>query len=256
MQVAHQAFQPFLQHVGIDLRGRDVGVAEQRLHDAQVGAVVQQVAGEGVAQHVRAHLLGAQPGAGRERLQFAREMLAGEVAAVAERGEQPLRVDGLARRLRFRGGVVGRCAAVRQQRAILGHRGLGGVVERHQPFLAALAAHDQHARVALRRRGRQRHQLGHPQPGGVDQLQQRVEPRRAQPLAVGAPVADRGARGGEQAVDVLDAEHLRQRASALRPFDDGGGIVAALSFGIEEAIELPDRRQPPRHRRRGEASAW
>jgi len=53
MQVAHQALEPFLDHMGVDLRGRDVGMAEQRLNDAQIGAVVQKMAGEGVAQHMR-----------------------------------------------------------------------------------------------------------------------------------------------------------------------------------------------------------
>src|SRR4030065_105299 len=37
----------------INLGGGNVRVAEQELHDAQVGAVVQQVRGEGVAQRVR-----------------------------------------------------------------------------------------------------------------------------------------------------------------------------------------------------------
>ena len=41
MQVAHQALEPLLDHMGVDLRGRDVGMAQQRLHDAQIGAVVQ-----------------------------------------------------------------------------------------------------------------------------------------------------------------------------------------------------------------------
>src|SRR5262245_18395488 len=36
MQVSHQAVEPLLQHVSADLRGLDVGVAEQRLHDTQV----------------------------------------------------------------------------------------------------------------------------------------------------------------------------------------------------------------------------
>jgi hypothetical protein len=39
--------------VGVDLRGGDVGVAQQQLHHAQVGAVVDEVRGEGVAQRVR-----------------------------------------------------------------------------------------------------------------------------------------------------------------------------------------------------------
>src|SRR5260221_3319856 len=53
MQVTHQTFKTLLDHMGVDLRGRDVGVAEQRLHDAQIGAVVQEMAGEGMAQHMR-----------------------------------------------------------------------------------------------------------------------------------------------------------------------------------------------------------
>ena len=48
------AFQALVEHMGVDLRRGDVGVAEQFLHDAQIGAVLQQMAGEGVAQHVRA----------------------------------------------------------------------------------------------------------------------------------------------------------------------------------------------------------
>jgi hypothetical protein len=40
-------------HVGVDLRGRQVAVTQQHLHHAQVGAVVQQVRGEGMPQRVR-----------------------------------------------------------------------------------------------------------------------------------------------------------------------------------------------------------
>src|SRR4051812_44154675 len=46
MQVAHQAFQTLLDHMCIDLRRRDIGMAEQRLHDAQIGAVVQKMTRE------------------------------------------------------------------------------------------------------------------------------------------------------------------------------------------------------------------
>src|SRR5262245_55795451 len=48
VQVAHQALQTVFQHVRIDLRGGDVGVPQQRLYDPQIGAVVQEVASEGV----------------------------------------------------------------------------------------------------------------------------------------------------------------------------------------------------------------
>ena len=39
----------------VDLRGGDVGVAQELLHGAQVAAALQYVAGEGVAQHVGVH---------------------------------------------------------------------------------------------------------------------------------------------------------------------------------------------------------
>jgi hypothetical protein len=48
-----QRLQPLARHVGVDRGGGDVGVAQQHLHRAQVGAVVQQVRGEGMAQGVR-----------------------------------------------------------------------------------------------------------------------------------------------------------------------------------------------------------
>src|SRR6185503_14811805 len=84
MQIAHQALQPLLQHMRVDLRGRDVGVAEQRLHRAQVGAVLQQMACEGVAQDVGADLLRLETRLGGERFEVACEMLARQVTALAE----------------------------------------------------------------------------------------------------------------------------------------------------------------------------
>src|SRR5260370_39421865 len=48
------ALQSVQRDVGIDLRRRNVGVAENRLHGAQVGAVFYHASGATVAQHVRA----------------------------------------------------------------------------------------------------------------------------------------------------------------------------------------------------------
>ena len=45
--------QALVQHMGVDLGRGHVGMAEQRLDHAQVGAARQQVRGEGVAQGVR-----------------------------------------------------------------------------------------------------------------------------------------------------------------------------------------------------------
>ena len=46
--------QPRLEHVRVDLRRRQIGVAEHHLDGAQVGAALEQVRRERVAQHVRA----------------------------------------------------------------------------------------------------------------------------------------------------------------------------------------------------------
>ena len=50
-------------HLGVDLGGGDVRVAEHHLHGPQVGAAGQQVGGERMAEHVRADpLLGCPHG--------------------------------------------------------------------------------------------------------------------------------------------------------------------------------------------------
>ena len=64
----------------VDLRGRDVGVAQQLLHRTQVATALQQVAGERVAQHVRVH------GRGQPRL----------LAALAQAQSDRLRREPLA----------------------------------------------------------------------------------------------------------------------------------------------------------------
>ena len=47
-----QLLQALARHVGVDLRGRDVCMAEQHLDHAQVGTVIEQVGGESMAQHM------------------------------------------------------------------------------------------------------------------------------------------------------------------------------------------------------------
>jgi hypothetical protein len=52
MMLRVQILQP-LARDGCDGGGGDVGMPQQHLHRAQIGAVVEQVGGEGVAQRVR-----------------------------------------------------------------------------------------------------------------------------------------------------------------------------------------------------------
>ena len=46
------SMEAFLVDVGVDLGGGDVGVAEEFLDDAEVGAIFEEVSGEAVAQEV------------------------------------------------------------------------------------------------------------------------------------------------------------------------------------------------------------
>ena len=49
-----QRDQRLRRNMRIDLCRRDIGVAEQGLHGAQIRAAFQQMGGKGVAQHMRA----------------------------------------------------------------------------------------------------------------------------------------------------------------------------------------------------------
>src|SRR4051794_17648914 len=59
MEAIVERFEPLLVDVSIDLGGRYVGVAEHGLHRAEIGAVLQQMGGEAVAQDVRRDLADA-----------------------------------------------------------------------------------------------------------------------------------------------------------------------------------------------------
>jgi len=48
-----ECLESVLVDVGVDLGGGNIGMAKHKLHGAQVGAMGQEVGGEGVAQHVR-----------------------------------------------------------------------------------------------------------------------------------------------------------------------------------------------------------
>src|SRR5262245_63967551 len=119
--------------MGIDLRGRNICVSEQGLHYAQVGAIVQQMTGEGMAQHVRAQTSGLNAAGLAERFELAGEMLSGEVALRAKRREEPFRW-----RVAF---------AFCAQFEVFGHRAFGLRVERYETLLGAFAAHNEHALI-------------------------------------------------------------------------------------------------------------
>ena len=52
MMLLVQRFHPCTGDVGVDLCGGEVGMTQQKLDDAQVGAVIKQVGCKGMAQLV------------------------------------------------------------------------------------------------------------------------------------------------------------------------------------------------------------
>lgn len=75
-------FQFVAQHVGVNLRGCDIGVAQHFLHRAQIGAIRQQVRGKGVTQDVWRYRVGWHAGIVGQIFQQLGETLTGQVARI------------------------------------------------------------------------------------------------------------------------------------------------------------------------------
>ncbi len=175
------------------------------------------MAGEGVPEHVRGEPGGVEAGFGCERLQELGHALAGEMAAAAARGEEPLRARG-----------VGHHALADLEPVF--QRPARGAAHGHDALLLAFAAHPQPFAVGRDGREREGDQLGDPQAGGVEELEEGREPQRIRALV--------GAGGGDQRLDLLLAQEPRQRAGELRCVDVQGRLVLAAALEVEEAIIL------------------
>lgn len=57
MKFTMNSFEPLLIDVGVNLGGRNIGVAEHLLNDPKICAVAQQMGGETVPQQVRINIL-------------------------------------------------------------------------------------------------------------------------------------------------------------------------------------------------------
>ena len=68
----HEGTQTAFRHVRVDLRGGDVGVSQQSLHRAQIGAAFDEMGRKSVPQDVRAHARRVHAGLRRRRLQHLR----------------------------------------------------------------------------------------------------------------------------------------------------------------------------------------
>ena len=62
MMLQMELFESFSCNVCIDLGGRYVSMAQQHLHDPQVGSMIEQMCRKGMAQYVRAQALRVDAG--------------------------------------------------------------------------------------------------------------------------------------------------------------------------------------------------
>src|SRR5262245_55932353 len=225
-----QASQALLDDVGIDLRRRDVGMAEELLHRAQIGATLQEVAGKGVAENVRRDARGFDPRGESERLQFLSKALAGEMLASArrkepDRGAAPFSLIGADR------GEMGL------------ERSLRRLVQGYEALAPAFALDGQHPVVRREHVARQRDQLRHAQARGIERFERGIESERAAPPDSLFGVLARVLGGLEQRLDLGKRENLGQRPAEARTVDRRAGIAAAQALAEQKAEELADGRE-------------
>lgn len=144
--VVDEALQAFFKDVGVDLRRRDIGVAEKLLDRAQIGAAVEEMAGERMAQDVRADALWSYACGGCHLLQFLGEALAGEMTLGARGGEKPTACG--------RAWNIWIGFTVRGQAQVSVQRFPGGAGERQLAFATTLALDRQKSAIADQNRFR------------------------------------------------------------------------------------------------------
>lgn len=156
-----QLFQAFLQHVGVDLGRGNVGVAQQLLDGAQIGAPIEQMARKGMAEHVRADPLGIETSGERQLLQLHRHRLTAEVALSAPGRPKPLGYE--------HGGDVRVALGTDFKIAVerIARRGVQG----NKTLPAALAGDSEDARIAAQHAARQGDELADTHAGGVQDFE-------------------------------------------------------------------------------------
>ena len=198
-----QLAPPAIGYVRVQLGRGEIGMAEHLLHGAQVGASLEQVRGERVAQEVGMDALGLEPCLVGEAAQDEEDAGAGERPAVRVEEQllpvAPVEVGPAAREVAAEGV---RCLAP----------------DRDDPFLAALAEAADEPVLEIHGLPVERDRLAHAQPGAVEEL------------AEGA-VAEVSRRrpGGrvEEPLDLGGRERARQRPAALRELDVRRRVVRA-----------------------------
>ncbi len=178
--------------VRVALGRAEVRVAEHLLHGAEVGAALEEVRREGVAEEMRMHPARLEPGSVGELSQDEERTRAGERAAPRVEKE------------------LGPIAAVEVRAAESEVPAYGfrcRAAERHEALLSALPEHPDDALLDSDAALLEPDGLGHAEPGAVQELDERTVAQRAR----------RSARGGvDQSLRLRRRERARERATAAR----------------------------------------
>src|SRR5262245_59101143 len=85
MMLLDEPSQPLLDDMGVELRRRDVGMAKELRHPANMGATLEEMAWKGKTEHVRRDARGLDAGGDRKRFELLAEALAGQVLSSRRR---------------------------------------------------------------------------------------------------------------------------------------------------------------------------
>ena len=206
-------------------------MAEHHLHRSAVGAALEEVGREGVPQHVRTQAA-LEAGTPAVLLEILPESLARHrrAAAVHEQGgRRPAAHQARPRAVQPVAQALDRHPA-----------------QRHETLLAPLPEAAQHAAVEIDVARADRHQLGDPEPGGIQHLEHRgvAPPERAGPVG-----------GRQQAIDLVERQEARQRLQRARRAHVRGRVAGHHLLGEQVPVEHPHRVERPRHRPRRESLA-
>ena len=219
--------------VRVHLQRGHVGVAQNFLQYAQIGAALQHVGGKRVAQGVGVQIVAADDAAGLARQ--VEDALAPEAAAplVQEHRSQSI------------GGRVG--GRAREGRAPFGQipaqRALGRAGNGHDALLGPLAEHAQEAVVEVDGLHIEPHGLAGAQPAAVEHFQKRPVAQVARP----------GAHEGVQHLaHFLDGKHVRQPVGGLGNVHGVGRVRFGEPLAHEEPVVAAHGGDAPAHGGDGE----
>src|SRR5208282_4635520 len=156
--------------MSVNLRGRDVAVAEHLLHGAQIGAALEQMRGEAMPQGMRADPSEARLAAGPSFERLEKPLPGHRAAEPRDENRGYATRDFFFAALSVAGPVEDLVAPLE----VSLKRANRGATHRHHPLLAALAEHDDRAGREIHLVHLQADQLRNAQPASVSHFEHRA----------------------------------------------------------------------------------